>query len=96
MADFAEIGEIISRCMGYENNKFIDAYYKNIDLQVEEAIAVNHVASAITKFMEELENKTRSPITLEEGNNNWCCLLWRGTNTGLLAELDGIENSQIM
>jgi hypothetical protein len=27
MADFAEIAEIISRCMGYDNNKFLDAYY---------------------------------------------------------------------
>jgi hypothetical protein len=52
MADFAEIGEIISRCMGYDNNKFLDAYYRNIDLQVEEAIAANPVAMVITKFIE--------------------------------------------
>ena len=31
MADFAEIGEIISRCMGYKDNEFINAYYKNIN-----------------------------------------------------------------
>ena len=52
MADFAEIGEIISRCMGHDNNKFLDAYYKNIDLQSEEAIAANPVGMAITKFIE--------------------------------------------
>ena len=52
MADFAEIGEIISQCMGYDNNKFLDAYYRNIDLQIEEAIASNPVGTTITKFIE--------------------------------------------
>jgi hypothetical protein len=52
MADFAEIGEIISRCMGHENNKFLGAYYRNIDLQVEQAIAANLVGNAIIQFME--------------------------------------------
>jgi hypothetical protein len=52
MADFAEIGEIISRCIGYDKNKFLDAYYRNIDLQVEEAIAANPVGMAIAKFVE--------------------------------------------
>ena len=35
MADFAQLGEIIFRCMDYEDNKFLDAYYNNISLQVE-------------------------------------------------------------
>jgi hypothetical protein len=52
MADFAEIGEIISRCMGYKNNKFIGAYYGNIDLQVEEAIAANAIGTTITELIE--------------------------------------------
>ncbi|MFL6421685.1 MAG: hypothetical protein ACJ71P_20080 [Nitrososphaeraceae archaeon] len=89
MADFAEIGEIISRCMGYDNNKFLDAYYRNIDLQVEEAIASNPVANAIIKFMEELENKTRGYVTIKEDcNSNWYSLLWTGTATELLAGLE--------
>ncbi len=41
MADFAEIGEIISRCMGNRKDAFINAYYRNIKLQTEEAIAAN-------------------------------------------------------
>ena len=28
MADFAEWGEIIARCIGYENNEFIKAYQR--------------------------------------------------------------------
>ena len=52
MADFAEIGEIISRCMGNEGNEFLTAYYRNIDLQIEEGIAANLVGNTILKFME--------------------------------------------
>ena len=53
MADFAEIGEIACRCMGYDDNRFLNAYYKNIQLQVDEAIAANLVSNAIIKFMED-------------------------------------------
>jgi hypothetical protein len=53
MADFAEIGEIACRCMGYEDNEFLKAYDKNIETQVEEAIAANLVSSAIIKLMED-------------------------------------------
>lgn len=52
MADFDEIGEIISRCMGYNDKEFLNAYYNNIDLQIEEAIEANPVGNAILKFME--------------------------------------------
>jgi hypothetical protein len=53
MADFAEIGEIISRCMGHAKGEFINAYYRNIELQTEEAIAANIVGNAIIQFMEQ-------------------------------------------
>jgi hypothetical protein len=52
MADFAEIAEIACRCMSYEDNEFLKAYDKNIELQVEEAIAANLVSNAIIKLME--------------------------------------------
>ena len=74
MADFAEIGEIISRCMGYKNNKFLDAYYRNIDLQVEEAIASNPVGTGIAKLMEADETQ--------------CPWRWKGTMSELLVELE--------
>ena len=38
-ADFAEIDEIIARCIGYPDNKFLAAYYKNIGLHTEQAPA---------------------------------------------------------
>jgi hypothetical protein len=53
MADFAKQAEIISRCMGYDDNQFLNAYYKNIDIQIEEAIAANLVGNALVKFMED-------------------------------------------
>jgi hypothetical protein len=52
MADFAEIAEIACRCMGCDDNEFLKAYDKNIELQVEEAIAANLVSNAIIKLME--------------------------------------------
>jgi hypothetical protein len=74
MADFAEVGEIISRCLGNDNNKFLDAYYRNIDLQVEEAIASNPVGTGITKLM--------------EADGIQCPWRWKGTMSELLTELE--------
>ena len=51
MADFAEVAETISRCMGYPENKFLAAYYKNIDLQTQQALEASPVATAIMEFM---------------------------------------------
>jgi hypothetical protein len=53
MADFAELGEIISRCMGHEDNKFLGAYYNNIGLQIEAAIESSPVGTTIIKLMED-------------------------------------------
>ena len=52
MADFAEVAEIISRCMGYQDNKFLTAYYKNIGLQTAQALEASPVATCIIKFID--------------------------------------------
>jgi hypothetical protein len=67
MADFAEIGEIACRCMGYDDNRFLNAYYKNIQLQVDEAIAANLVSNAIIKFMEDKNEWTGTATELLTG-----------------------------
>ena len=87
MADFAKNAEIISRCMGYENNKFIKAFNKNIEIQTEEAIAANIVANSIVKLMEQLDDRIK-----QESQNTaaWYSLLWIGTATTLLSELEDI------
>jgi hypothetical protein len=57
MADFAEVGEIISRCMGNPKDAFINAYYRNIELQTEEAIAANLLGNAMIQFMQDREEQ---------------------------------------
>jgi hypothetical protein len=51
MADFAEYGEIISRCMGNKDNDFLDAYNRNTELQVDEIIATSEVATCLMYMM---------------------------------------------
>jgi len=51
MAEFAEYGEIISRCMGNPGNLFINAYYKNIKLQSQEVLESSVVAGAIIQLL---------------------------------------------
>ena len=63
MADFAEFGEIISRCIGYQDGEFMKAYFENIDIQNEEVIESSLVAKTILEFMEDRESWSGS-ITL--------------------------------
>jgi len=51
MADYAEVAELISRCMGYADNQFINTYYKNIGLQTEEVLEANPIGIAVVKLM---------------------------------------------
>lgn len=52
LADFAEIGEIISRSMGYKPGRFIDAYFRNIDLQTRDVVENDVVGKAIEIFID--------------------------------------------
>lgn len=51
MADFAEIGELIARCLGYGDGKFTEVYNTNIGFTNEEAINASVVATAIIHLM---------------------------------------------
>jgi hypothetical protein len=51
MADFAEVAEITSRNMGNIENKFLEAYHRNIGLQTEQALESSPVAATIIEFM---------------------------------------------
>ena len=51
MAEFAEYGEMISRCMGNHSLLFIDAYYKNIKLQSQEVLDSSVLASPIIQLL---------------------------------------------
>ena len=52
MADFAEIGELISRCLGYPPMRFIEAYNLNTGFSNEEAINSNLVANVVVNLMQ--------------------------------------------
>ena len=64
MADFAEWGEIISRCLGNKDNEFIDAYQENIDNQNDEIIESTPVAESIILFMADKERWDGTPSQL--------------------------------
>jgi hypothetical protein len=55
MADFAEWGEVIARCLGYEKNEFINAYFENINSQNDEVIEASPIAEAILLFVKDWE-----------------------------------------
>jgi hypothetical protein len=44
LADWAEICEIISRCMGYGNHQFIDAYRRNIKLSAAVVFSIHFLS----------------------------------------------------
>jgi hypothetical protein len=94
MADFAETAEIISRCMGYPEIKFLDAYYKNIGLQTEEALEANPVGTTVRMFMDSkmkvlCRGCYNSSSILEFVKNEMEITRWyRGTFSGLLKDLE--------
>jgi hypothetical protein len=64
MADFAEIAEVISRCMGYKENEFLNAYKRNIGLQTEQIVEGNYVANAVVYFMADKDEWTGTATEL--------------------------------
>lgn len=66
MAEFAEWGEIIARCIGYNDNEFIEAYQENIDNQNDEVIESSPVAEAILLFMAEKKEWQGTPTELHK------------------------------
>lgn len=66
MADFAQYGEIISRCLEYKDYEFINAYRENIDLQNEELIELHPVAEAVILLMEEKNSWMKTPSLLNK------------------------------
>ena len=55
MADFAESGEIVSRCIGYAENEFVEAYFENM-IQNEEVIESSIVAKILLQFLEDMDS----------------------------------------
>ncbi|HEY7108730.1 MAG TPA: hypothetical protein VH415_04815, partial [Nitrososphaeraceae archaeon] len=70
--EWAEWCEIISRCMGEENDAFIKAYNENINLQAEEVIEGSDVAIAVR-------------LMIADKSDDW---EFRDTPTALLVHLN--------
>ena len=51
MADWMEYSEIIARCIGYKNNELVKAYNENKELQSDEVLNSNPVATVLIKYM---------------------------------------------
>ena len=52
MADFAEMSELVARCLGYKDGEFTDAYNRNIGFTNEQAIEASPIATAIIELMD--------------------------------------------
>lgn len=63
MADFAEYGEIIARCIGIKENEFIESYFENIETQNNEVIESSIIANVLIDFMED-KDKWEGSATL--------------------------------
>jgi hypothetical protein len=79
MADFEEYAEIISRCMGYQENEFLRVYQNNIGVQIDEAIAASPLSLAVVELMNSLEDDE----------------LWSGTATELSEVLNDIAETKL-
>ena len=67
MADWEEYAEIISICMGYQEGEFLKVYQKNINIQVDEAIAASPLSMAIVELIDNKEEwiGTATDLSLE-------------------------------
>ena len=52
MADFAIHGEVVARCLGYNDNVFLNAFNENVKLQSDELIESSPLAMAVYHFVQ--------------------------------------------
>ena len=82
LADFAEVCEVISRCMGNPSDQFIRAYFANIELQTREVIESDLVGKAIEIFIKRYQKKNKA--------SEWC-----GTISNLFEPLTEIAENNL-
>jgi hypothetical protein len=97
MADWEEYAEMISRCMGYKDMEFINAYRENRKTKTEVIIDETPVAEAIVNLMvlEKLEQ-----VADGNGGGSWTQnlereLIWTGSPSQLLALLKPIASDDL-
>ncbi len=71
MADFAEYGEVIARCIRYGENEFIETYFENIEIQNDEVMESSIVANVLMDFMEDRDEWEGSATLLYNALTNF-------------------------
>ena len=88
MADWSAHCEIISRCMGNEEDKFLKAYEENAKIQTEQVMETSQIAVCLAHFVEHRSEIQRS----RHGSQIWrarpLCGVWAGVASSLKAELE--------
>jgi hypothetical protein len=90
MADWAELGEVISRCLGHPEGAFFQAYEKNSAKLNTHALEASAVATAMIRLMEK---------RMSEGSKLSECIdglrYFEGSMTDLLIELKNIAEGEL-
>jgi len=86
MADWSQYGEIIARCMGFQENEFIEAYNRNIKLQTDEIIESSQIATCLVYMMFTKYG--------DAGDNN--IPEWSGSASALLGELVSVADTEAL
>jgi len=90
MADWAQLGEVISRCLGYPDGAFLKAYRDNQAKQNEHALEASQVAQAIIRLMQKRTSE-RSGLSPILGDISF----FNGSMTELRKELNQIAENDL-
>jgi len=83
LADFTEVGEIVSRCMGNKNMVFVEAFRKNIDTRHRKIIDDSPVGQTLEIFVK------------DQSRGTWNNGVWIGTMAELLPILREIARDDL-
>ena len=97
MADWEEYGEIISRCIGFEPFKFLDAYRANREKKTEVIMEESPVMQAVVKLM--VEDKLKK-VANDNGSGSYTIglnqgLIWTGSYSQLSTVLKPIAVDEL-
>jgi len=91
MAEFAKYGEMIARCLGYEEKEFIDAFNGSSLFEAEEIIESSDVGRCLKYMMFE---KYQDKYTIGETYKDERDIKWEATATELIDELNTIARAK--
>ena len=90
MADWAQLGEVISRCLGYPEGAFLKAYQNNLAKQNQHALEASQVAQAMIRLMQKRMSEGFGLSVSLEGIH-----YFKGSMTELRKELNQIVEIEL-